>query len=144
MGTSSIASYDSLSTLVLVGILRVFLGPTSPTRNVLAAAATSLIFPTRTTIAPAVLFFAVVALARARTWKHRLLVMVATVSVPSIFFLADHRHLNFWPTYRFSTASPPRSAITRNCFSLRSPSTRRQPGWWRNPVSGVPIRWSAR
>lgn len=93
IGIFSVASYHSLSALVLVGVLRLFLGSTSPTRNVIGAAATSLIFLTRTTIVPAVVFFAAVALARARTWKERLLVVVATVSVPSIFFLADHRHL---------------------------------------------------
>jgi hypothetical protein len=93
VGIFSIASYHALSALMLVGVLRVFLGPTSPTRNVMGAAATSLIFLTRTTIAPAVVFFAAIALARARTWRNRLLVVVATVSMPSLFFLADHRHL---------------------------------------------------
>jgi hypothetical protein len=88
----STAGYHAFTAFALMGTLQFYVGRDFPRRNLLAAAATGVLFLTRTHVLPLVPFFLGVALIQSRSVRERLLVGALGALAPVSFFLWDDRH----------------------------------------------------
>ena len=93
VGYFTTAGYHAISAFIVLAVLHVFIGPPLPGRYLLAAAATGLLFLTRTHISPLIPLLLAVCIIRSPNWRTRLLAGALGLATPAIFFLSDPTHL---------------------------------------------------
>ncbi len=93
VGYFATAGYHAISAFVVLATLQLFIAPPFPGQYLLAAAATGLLFLTRTHISPLVPLLLAVCVLRSPDRRTRLLVLLLGAATPLVFFLSDPTHM---------------------------------------------------
>jgi hypothetical protein len=93
VGYYATAMYHALTALLLMGAVWLLIGEGKRWQPAAAMAIAALLFLTRTNMMPAILFFLLWALWRARTTGARLMILGIAATPPALFFLSDPGHL---------------------------------------------------